>query len=240
MITYLQMNSDPRNRRNQRSNGWTEEGCDELKMLKMLEMLEMPELLEMLDGHNLLSFLHSSYVLEELLQEPSPRTEQHVRRSNSAWSNFTSLDKEALVRQEGKVLPLLYLCVVSRDGGTRTRSSARKQGGELVPELVPDRAPEPVPDRAPEPVPDRAPEPVSDRAPEPVPDRAPEPVSDRAPELVPDRAPEPVPDRAPGDKCHADKEKKVAPAGLHVRLILALWGFEKICAAVISQRCFQA
>ena len=93
MITYLQMNSDPRNRRNQRSNGWTEEGCDELKMLKMLEMLEMPELLEMLDGHNLLSFLHSSYGLEELLQEPSPRTEQHVRRSNSAWSNFSQSKK---------------------------------------------------------------------------------------------------------------------------------------------------
>ena len=43
-----------------------------------------------------------------------------------------SLDEEALVRQEGKELPLLYLRLLSRDGGTRTRSSARKEaGGEL-------------------------------------------------------------------------------------------------------------
>ena len=60
-------------------------------------------------------------------------------REGCWFGALASLDKEALVRQEGKVLPLLYLCVLSRDGGTRTRSSARKQGGgerELSPRVV--------------------------------------------------------------------------------------------------------
>ena len=92
MIPGIEETNDP--------NGWTEEGWDEgLKMLEMLEMLEVLEeleVLEMLDGHNLLSFLHSSYSLEELLQEPSPRIERHARRSNSAGTNFSQSKKDQI------------------------------------------------------------------------------------------------------------------------------------------------